>query len=282
MYLIYYQVTQLFTLLTSIFSLCFFTFVRKTRREFRFVLTIEILTYIAFLSLPQDVLLLDGRVPILRYLSWTLTCPILLVNLLHANKIKNIDIYVNVIVLDELTITGGILCAMTTVVWAKICFFVMSSIFFIILFIIFYKMCEDSKMILIFFASWTIFPVLFLLGPECTGAISIGWSLTFHAVGDLLSKNFVGIYINENNGTKIYVQKEKNIQKEKNVLKEVTKRKTTELKQDGELNQISITLPSMSEQDLMEAIQNRALMNKLRSVKQSGKKYVNNEDKIDI
>ncbi len=52
-------------------------------------------------------------------------------------------------------------------------------------------------MIMMFFASWSIFPIFFLLGPEGFKVVSLGTSILLQAIGDLLSKNLVGILINK-------------------------------------------------------------------------------------
>ena len=70
-------------------------------------MSVEICTYLAFLCLPLDVLVID-KVPLFRYLSWILTCPIMLINLLRVNKVEKIDAFVDVVIMDLLVIILGI------------------------------------------------------------------------------------------------------------------------------------------------------------------------------
>lgn len=45
----------------------------------------------------------------------------------------------------------------------------------------------------VFFGSWLLFPVLFLMGPEGFGHFSIYGSIIAHTFADLLSKNLWGL-----------------------------------------------------------------------------------------
>lgn len=196
MYLIYYKVAQVLTLFVSISSLFWVLQKGKIKKEFKFVLTVEICTYLAFIFIPAEYLLINGKVPLFRYLSWILTCPIMLFNLLHVNNIKKMDAFVDVIIMDLIIIICGIIAAFS-IIWIKLLFFFLSAMIYICLCYYIYKLCNDKKMILVFFASWSIFPIFFLLGPEGFGVIDVGNSLLLHAIGDMISKNLCGLYINK-------------------------------------------------------------------------------------
>ena len=111
MYLIYFKVAQLFCLLVSISSLGFAFRHKKVteQKEFKFVLFVEICTYISFLCIPTEELIIHGKVPLFRYLSWVLTCPIMLVNLLRVNGVTSLDAFVDVVIMDLLVIVLGII-----------------------------------------------------------------------------------------------------------------------------------------------------------------------------
>ena len=95
----------------------------------------------------------------------------------------------------DLSLTTRKKSAFANIVLKLICFCVASALFtFECRYV--YRVCKDRSTLNLFFMSWTIFPVLFLLGPEGFGIIDLGMSSMLHAIGDLISKNFVGIYIN--------------------------------------------------------------------------------------
>lgn len=45
----------------------------------------------------------------------------------------------------------------------------------------------------VFFGSWLLFPILFLMGPEGFGHLSVYGSIIAHTFADLLSKNLWGL-----------------------------------------------------------------------------------------
>jgi hypothetical protein len=51
------------------------------------------------------------------------------------------------------------------------------------------------KLLYIFFSSWIVFPILFIVGPEGFNLITIKTSMCFHSIGDIFSKNFCGLYM---------------------------------------------------------------------------------------
>lgn len=196
MYIIYYKVAQVITLFVSISTLAWVLQKGKIKKEFKFVLSVEICTYLAFIFIPTEYLTVEGKVPLFRYLSWILTCPIMLFNLLHVNNVKKMEAFMDVIIMDLIIIICGIIAAFS-IIWIKLVFFFLAGGIYIYLCYYMYNLCSDKKMILIFFASWTIFPIFFLLGPEGFGVIDIGNSLLLHAIADLISKNLCGLYINK-------------------------------------------------------------------------------------
>ena len=189
MYIIYYKVAQIFTLLTSIGTFIYI-FHKKKQKEFKFVLSVEIVTYICSIIIPLEYLVIND-VALFRYLSWVLTCPIMLMNLLHVNGIKKLNVFMDVIIMDLMIIVLGIISAFC-IIWLKLIMFACAGFVFSFLFYYIYKLCDDKNMIIIFFLSWSVFPIFFLLGPEGFKVVSVGTSMLLQSIGDLMSKNLVG------------------------------------------------------------------------------------------
>lgn len=162
----------------------------------------------------------------------------MLMNLLRVNGITKLETFVDVVIMDLLIIVLGIIAAFSPWIPKLICFFIAGFIF-VYEFAYFHGICEDKKMIKIFFLSWTIFPILFLLGPEGFGAIDLGTSSLLHAIGDLLAKNLCGVYINH---LKEAQEKQASINElEKQLSEELKLRQSFEMKDE---KKVTATLPN--------------------------------------
>nr|AHH02134.1 protein 124 [synthetic construct] len=158
---------------------------------------------------PSMLYLSNGnRVLWLRYAEWLLTCPVILIHLSNLTGLK--DDYnkrtMRLLVSDIGTIVWGTTAAMSTG-YVKVIFFLMGVIYGANTFFHAAKvyieayhtvpkgLCRQVVRVMawLFFASWGMFPVLFLLGPEGFGHIGLYGSTIGHTVIDLLSKNCWGL-----------------------------------------------------------------------------------------
>ncbi|PNH09251.1 Sensory rhodopsin-1 [Tetrabaena socialis] len=158
---------------------------------------------------PASLLLPNGhRVQWLRYGEWLLTCPVILIHLSNLTGLQT-D-YSNrtmlLLVSDIGTIAMGTTAAMSAGP-PKIVFFLLGCAYAVVTFyhasmiyIEGYHMVPHGRsrtivrcMAWVFFLSWGAYPVLFLLGPEGFGNLSIYGSIIGHTVIDVLSKNVWGL-----------------------------------------------------------------------------------------
>nr|AHH02100.1 BsChR2 [synthetic construct] len=144
----------------------------------------------------------------LRYGEWLLTCPVILIHLSNITGLKN----------DYNKRTMQLLVSdIGCVVWgvtAALCYDYKKWIFFCLglvygcntyfhaakVYIEGYHTVPKGEcriivkvMAGVFYCSWTLFPLLFLLGPEGTGAFSAYGSTIAHTVADVLSKQLWGL-----------------------------------------------------------------------------------------
>ncbi|GFR44466.1 hypothetical protein Agub_g5727 [Astrephomene gubernaculifera] len=149
-----------------------------------------------------------NRVLWLRYSEWLMTCPVILIHLSNLTGLKN-DYNkrtMRLLVSDIGTIVWGATAAMSTG-YVRAIFFVLGCMYGANTFFHAAKVYIESyhtvpkgrcrlvvrAMAWLFFASWGMFPVLFLLGPEGFGHISLYGSTIGHTVIDLMSKNGWGM-----------------------------------------------------------------------------------------
>lgn len=147
--------------------------------------------------------------PWLRYAEWLLTCPVILIALSNLTGLK--DDYnfrtMKLLTSDQGTIIMGVTAAYSTG-GVKGAFFTLGVIYgmttFYTAFLVYAEAYENvpagkckmivTQMAYMFFFSWIMFPILFLLGPEGAGHLSPSGSVIAHTFADLFSKNLWGLY----------------------------------------------------------------------------------------
>ncbi|KXZ47652.1 hypothetical protein GPECTOR_34g811 [Gonium pectorale] len=148
------------------------------------------------------------RVQWLRYSEWLLTCPVILIHLSNLTGLKEDYSFktMRLLVSDIGTIVFGATSAVCTG-YLKWVFFAIGCVYGGFTFFTAGKVYREAyeaapagrcKWLVkvnavIFFSSWTMYPVLFVLGPEGTGVISLLESTTAHTFVDLMSKNIWGL-----------------------------------------------------------------------------------------
>eukprot|EP01023_Acetabularia_acetabulum_P067255 TRINITY_DN9231_c0_g1_i1.p1 TRINITY_DN9231_c0_g1~~TRINITY_DN9231_c0_g1_i1.p1 ORF type:complete len:554 (+),score=89.72 TRINITY_DN9231_c0_g1_i1:195-1856(+) len=208
--------TQWFTLILSI--LFFFYYVYQTYRstcgwEEMYVVCIETLKVILELTHeydpPASIYQPNGEFHVwLRYGEWLLTCPVILI---HLSNITGLNEEYNkrtmrLLVSDIGTIVMGVTTASSSG-WLKGIFFPLGLCYGSITFFTAARIYIESfhqvpkgicrklvqYMAYMFYASWCMFPILFLAGPEGLGHLSTSGSTIAHTFADMLSKNLWGI-----------------------------------------------------------------------------------------
>ncbi|GLI59719.1 hypothetical protein VaNZ11_001663 [Volvox africanus] len=158
---------------------------------------------------PSMLYLANGnRVQWLRYGEWLLTCPVILIHLSNLTGLK--DDYnkrtMRLLVSDIGTIVWGATSAMSSG-YVKVIFFLLGVLYGANTFFHAAKVYIESYhtvpkglcrnvvrvMAWLFFLSWGMFPVLFLLGPEGFGHLTVYGSTIGHTIIDLMSKNCWGL-----------------------------------------------------------------------------------------
>nr|AER29833.1 ChR2-EYFP-betabR [synthetic construct] len=148
------------------------------------------------------------RVQWLRYAEWLLTCPVILIHLSNLTGLSN-DYSrrtMGLLVSDIGTIVWGATSAMATG-YVKVIFFCLGLCYGANTFFHAAKAyiegyhtvpkgrCRQvvTGMAWLFFVSWGMFPILFILGPEGFGVLSVYGSTVGHTIIDLMSKNCWGL-----------------------------------------------------------------------------------------
>ncbi|GLC48444.1 hypothetical protein PLESTB_000098500 [Pleodorina starrii] len=158
---------------------------------------------------PSMLYLANGnRVLWLRYGEWLLTCPVILIHLSNLTGLS--DDYnkrtMRLLVSDIGTIVWGATSAMSSG-YVKVIFFLMGVLYGANTFFHAAKvyieayhtvpkgLCRQLVRVMawLFFVSWGMFPVMFLLGPEGFDHLSIYGSTIGHTVIDLMSKTCWGL-----------------------------------------------------------------------------------------
>jgi len=207
------DMSQIMTLMISIAEVLFFGFHLSTSAaaepiwEPFWVTMVEVVCYIVQIaSSSYRFEMKDGAlINVVSPLAWCLACPVAMSFMMRiawpevSNRI-NIALIMNL----EAVILLGMLSGMTNNMAMKITLFVCAFILYVFLvsFLLrgmFYSgksRPKEAQYILLFFlATWMLFPVVWLLGPNMLGAWSYELTLTFFAFGDLFSKNvftFIG------------------------------------------------------------------------------------------
>lgn len=173
-----------------------------------YVAAVEPLTYLlGLLFADQTVVPIgDDGLPFawLRYGGWLCTCPVLLLNLTNLPKGRKYKSPMNTLgalVLDQVMIVAGVSAIFYKGI-AKAALFAIGLLAGAALFRIAFNTFQSASksypehartwlwgIAVVFFSSWCLFPILWLLGPEGSGVISVQDSLVMHAIADLVSKN---------------------------------------------------------------------------------------------
>nr|AHH02139.1 CnChR2 [synthetic construct] len=144
----------------------------------------------------------------LRYGEWLLTCPVILIHLSNITGLK--DDYnkrtMQLLVSDIGCVVWGITAAFS-VGWLKWVFFVLGLLYGSNTYFHAAKVYIESYhtvpkghcrlivrlMAYCFYVAWTMYPILFILGPEGLGHMSAYMSTALHGVADMLSKQIWGL-----------------------------------------------------------------------------------------
>lgn len=202
MYIIYYKVAQLFIGLISLIIAVNFGFLKCQKKfvpwQLFYLMCVETISY--FIMVLTDVpLFINDTVPLIRYLTWCATCPPLLNNMIHIVGNDDSDISMQMTMVNIWMIIFGVLSALS-IGAMKIVFFVFAAIVYCFMFLWTRRILQNNKkqltdfksrknLLFLFFGFWSVFPILFLIGPEGYGAITGEMSMFLHCLGDLLSKN---------------------------------------------------------------------------------------------
>ncbi|PNH09255.1 hypothetical protein TSOC_004141 [Tetrabaena socialis] len=155
---------------------------------------------------PAMLMLSSGaRVQWLRYGEWLLTCPVILIHLSNLTGLK--DDYnkrtMRLLVSDIGTIVWGATSAMSKG-YVKIVFFLLGCCYGANTFFHAAKAYHtvpkgNCRLIVrcmawLFFVSWGMSPILFVLGPEGFGHLTVYGSTIGHTIIDVMSKNCWGLF----------------------------------------------------------------------------------------
>ena len=145
-----------------------------------------------------------------RYIDWTITTPLLLLGLAWValgSVGRNPQIVLGLVVADVAMILTGVLAG----AWAggfKWFWFVISCIFFIAVLALIWGPLQTAAqsgaspesslfypLALMLTVLWFAYPIVFLIGTEGIGAISIGFEVALFAILDILAKIGFGIVL---------------------------------------------------------------------------------------
>jgi len=152
----------------------------------------------------------DKVVFVARYVDWVVTTPLLLIGLIGVAVKQGAGrgLVGTAIGADVLMIVTGLFGALSINETNKYTWFVISCVFFLLVLAIVWgpvrAMAAEaggetaalySKLLAVLTALWFIYPVLWLLGSEGTGAISLNAEVAVFAVIDLLAKVGFGLVL---------------------------------------------------------------------------------------
>jgi len=180
--------------------------------EVIYIAWVEMIKYILEIwweeTSPATIRLTNGTVaPWLRYGEWLLTCPVILIALSRVGTTEGSYSRrtMKLLTSDQGTIIMGVTAAYSRGM-VKVIFFFVGLLYGFNTFYTaatvyleaFKNVPDDCKtlvkyMAYCFYASWVMFPILFVAGPEGFGHISPAGSIIGHSIADLLSKNLWGL-----------------------------------------------------------------------------------------
>lgn len=198
--------SQYFVIIITAMMVCLFFFEYFTGKfgwEGLYVASVELCGYTLAVALPHDMNPTIGpeNEPLLRYISWLLTCPILikvLVGLVTTEK--NLNDLNQLIVADILMTVTGIIGVMYASAVIKGVFFTVGMIIGTAMVRKIMKMhlagcaglenLNERRFYLgFFFTAWNVFPILYLFGPPMMGILSPSANVLGHSIGDFIAKN---------------------------------------------------------------------------------------------
>ena len=150
----------------------------------------------------------DTIVFVARYVDWIVTTPLLLIGLIGVavKQGQGRGLVATAIGADVLMIVTGLFGALSLNDTNKYLWFVISCLFFLVVLAVVWGPVKAmaaaaggetealySKLLVILTALWFVYPVLWLLGSEGTGAISLTAEIAVFAVIDLAAKVGFGL-----------------------------------------------------------------------------------------
>jgi len=179
--------------------------------EIMYVMSVECVSYTMALTLPYDVLypeMMGGhRFCWFRYVMWAMTCPILIqqiIRVLTENE-PDLNIVSKLMVSNIMMDLMGATAAIYSDIYVKVTALTLAFLlFFGLMYSLAFIWMGNRKnfaegtsrsrrdALIAMLSTWTIFPVLFVLGPAVANVLSFTQSSALHGIGDLLAKNMVG------------------------------------------------------------------------------------------
>jgi len=181
--------------------------------EVIFVCFMEMMCHLVNIIVGEDQLITmhDGKtVNWLRYSSWLITTPVMLIHLsnLESKSAYDKDASFKFLTINQCMIVSGMAGSFATNDAFSYTMFTLGCLFFGWLCYLMYPVfcnaykhfpekCQPTIEILavVFYGSWSSFPILWLLGSEGAGIIGFRASAIGHALADLVSKNLFGYLI---------------------------------------------------------------------------------------
>jgi bacteriorhodopsin len=180
---------------------------KRATWEILWVSAVEAVVYTIAVFAPEEYAPTYGpaEVPMIRYMSWMLTCPVLIKVMLYTvcetpdlvrnNKLVIADIFMNAM---------GIMACLYDQMVLKMALFLIGMLAAVYIIrgvmrewsesrLILDQPVERACMLALMLVSWSIFPILFLAGPEGFKGISHEDSVLGHSIGDLIAKNFFSL-----------------------------------------------------------------------------------------
>nr|AHH02118.1 protein 93 [synthetic construct] len=150
-----------------------------------------------------------SRVLWLRYAEWLMTCPVILI---HLSNITGLGTDYNkrtmVLLMSDIGCIvfgataafaneGYVKCAcfLLGMAWGMNTFYNAAKVYYESYVLVPSGICKLLVAVMagLYYVSWSLFPILFAIGPEGFGVISLQASTIGHTIADVLSKNMWGL-----------------------------------------------------------------------------------------
>jgi len=213
-YVAVHSTFQVFAVLATAMTLVFYILqIRAGKRggwEPVYVSSIEFFVYLASFLFPDEYSFVPVNgvtVPLLRYVSWLTTCPIILKVLVtiisDENKPPNYDLILQMMI----GITWVELFGLMGFFYTGMLKDVLIVFAFVGMFILYYAIFQTwtnnkaqlshlkqrSELVALLLCSWLIFPTFYCIGPNMLNYVGNQVSVVGHVFGDLLAKNLWGL-----------------------------------------------------------------------------------------